>query len=80
MHTVGAYEAKTHLPRLLDKVARGQTIVITKRGIPVAKLVPVREERRRSKREVVEARQEYQRAAPPLDGVSVKELIAEGRE
>jgi hypothetical protein len=40
----------------------------------------VREERRRSKREVVEALQEYQRAAPPLEGVSVKELIAEGRE
>lgn len=80
MHTVGAYEAKTHLPRLLDEVARGHTIVITKRGIPVAKLIPVAEERRRSKREVVEALQEYQRAAPLLDGVSIKELIAEGRE
>ena len=80
MHTVGAYEAKTHLPRLLDEVAQGHTIVITKRGIPVAKLVPVREERRRSKREAVQALQEYQRAAPPLEGVSVKDLIAEGRE
>jgi prevent-host-death family protein len=80
MHTVGSYEAKTHLPRLLDKVARGQTIVITKRGVPVAKLVPVREERRRSKREVVEALKEYQRTAPPLEGLSSKELIVEGRE
>jgi prevent-host-death family protein len=80
MHTVGAYEAKTHLPRLLNEVARGHTNVVTKRGIRFAKLVPVREERRRSKREVVEALHEYQRAAPPLDSVSVKELIAEGRE
>jgi prevent-host-death family protein len=80
MRTVGTHEAKTHLPRLLDEVARGHTIVITERGIPVAKLIPVAEERRRSKREVVEALQDYQRAAPPLDGVSVKELIVEGRE
>ena len=26
MHTVGAYEAKTHLPKLLDRVARGETV------------------------------------------------------
>jgi prevent-host-death family protein len=80
MHKVGAYEAKTHLPRLLNEVARGHTIVITKRGIPVAKLIPVAEERRRSKREVVEALKDYQRTAPRVDGVSLKELIVEGRE
>lgn len=40
--TVGAYEAKTTLPRLLDEVAAGATIVITKHGRPVARLAPVR--------------------------------------
>jgi prevent-host-death family protein len=40
MRTVGAYEAKTHLPRLLDEVARGETITITRHGVPVARLVP----------------------------------------
>ena len=40
MSTVGAYEAKTHLPRLLDRVANGETITITKHGKPVAMLVP----------------------------------------
>jgi prevent-host-death family protein len=39
--TVGAYEAKTHLPRLLEQVERGETITITKHGREVAKLVPV---------------------------------------
>ena len=39
MTTVGAYEAKTHLPRLLEQVERGDTIIITKHGREVAKLV-----------------------------------------
>ena len=40
METVGAYEAKTHLPRLLDRVARGEEIRITRNGRPIARLVP----------------------------------------
>ena len=39
--TIGAYDAKTHLSRLLDDVAAGKTVVITKHGRPVAKLVPI---------------------------------------
>lgn len=41
METVGAFEAKTHLPRLLDRVARGESLTITRHGQPVARLVPV---------------------------------------
>ena len=40
MDTVGAYEAKTHLPELLDRVARGERIIITRHGTPVAVLQP----------------------------------------
>ena len=36
--TVGSYEAKTHLSALLERVARGETITITKHGVPVATL------------------------------------------
>lgn len=43
MRHVGAYEAKTHLPRLLDAVAKGETVVISRRGTPVARLVPYAE-------------------------------------
>lgn len=39
--TIGSYEAKTNLPRLLDEVAAGATITITKHGREVARLVPV---------------------------------------
>ncbi len=40
MREVGTYEAKTHLPELLKAVETGETIVITRRGIPIARLVP----------------------------------------
>ena len=39
--TVGAFAAKTHLARLLVRVAGGETITITRHGAPVARLVPV---------------------------------------
>ena len=41
MEIIGAYEAKTHLPKLLDRVARGERLTITRHGKPVARLVPV---------------------------------------
>jgi prevent-host-death family protein len=40
MDSVGIFEAKTHLSRLLGQVARGERILITNRGRPVAMLVP----------------------------------------
>ena len=41
MTTVTAYEAKTHLPRLLRAAERGETVIITRHGKPVAQLGPV---------------------------------------
>lgn len=40
MRIVGAFEAKTHLSSLLDAAESGEVITITKRGRPVARLVP----------------------------------------
>ena len=40
MAEIGAYEAKTHLPRLLERVQQGERFVITKHGHPIAELVP----------------------------------------
>ena len=37
---VGAFEAKTQLSKLLDLVRKGEKVVITKHGVPVAQLVP----------------------------------------
>ena len=40
MAEIGAYQAKTHLPRLLERVQQGERFVITKHGHPIAELVP----------------------------------------
>lgn len=53
MREMQCSEAKTHFLRLLDEVARGETIVITRHGEPVARLVPNREEYRREIDQVV---------------------------
>ena len=44
MHTVGSYEAKTHPPRLLERVERGETITITRHGKPVAAMTAFQEQ------------------------------------
>ncbi len=41
MPVVNVHEAKTQLSRILDRVAKGEEIVIAKAGRPVAKLVPI---------------------------------------
>ena len=78
MDTVGSYEAKTHLPQLLERVARGETITITRHGVPVARLVPVEEKARPHVKHVIEEILRF-RHAHPLMGEDLKEWINEGR-
>ena len=40
MREIGTFEAKTHLSALLDEVARGVEVVITRRGVAIARLIP----------------------------------------
>ncbi len=76
MNNVGAYEAKTHLPRLLDRVARGESLTITRHGRPVARLIPADSPRDQAKQAVL--RIECRRRN--LTGVSVTDLIASVHE
>lgn len=77
MKQVGVYDAKTHLPKLLDEVERGETVTITRHGRPVAKLVPVTPSKR-TVEEAIEAMREFRRGRT-LGGINIKELIEEGR-
>ena len=76
--TVGSYEAKTHLPRLLERVARGERITITRHGVPVAMLVPSPEAERPDVRAAVEAMKAF-RKGRSLGGLSIRDMIEEGR-
>jgi prevent-host-death family protein len=51
---VQASAAKTHLPQLLDEVERGETIIITRRGRRIARIVPETERRRQEIDEAIE--------------------------
>jgi len=78
-HTVGAYEAKTHLSELLEKVEAGEEITITKHGAPVAKLVPVKKEVRPEERVAAIDRIQKLATGLSLGGLKIKHLIREGR-
>ncbi len=81
MKTVGAYEAKTHLPRLLDEVEAGEIITITKHGRPVAQLVPPPDARRPDVGKLIDEWREYRRRENITLGpdLTIRELIEEGR-
>ncbi len=80
IHTVGAYEAKTHLAELLERVAKGDTVLITRRGIPVAQLVAPTLADRPDPQEIIQDLIDYSRSQNrTLGGTSVRELIEEGR-
>ena len=78
MVTVGAYEAKTHLSELLDRVAKGERIVITRHGTPVAALEPVGTKSRLSVEEAINALKELGKGKS-LNGLTFRDLIEEGR-
>ena len=78
MRTVGAYEAKTHLAELLDAVGRGEHISITRKGIPVAELVPIPGSGGANVREAVEIIRKIGKGLS-LGGSTLRELIDEGR-
>jgi prevent-host-death family protein len=82
MHTVGSYEAKTHLPQLLERVEHGETITITRHGKPVARLVPaVATTPRPEVAAIIAAMRAFQEEEGPTLGgkITIRDLIDEGR-
>lgn len=73
-------EVSRSLGKLLDRVARGESIVITRRGVPVARLVPVpaRAAEPVTLRTVFENLQKLDLRLP--EGCTVRDLIDEGRK
>ena len=79
MESVGSFEAKTHLPQLLERVAQGEEFTITKHGKPVARLIPaVASKPRPDVRAAVEAMKQL-RKGQTLSGLSIRDMIEDGR-
>jgi prevent-host-death family protein len=78
MRAVGSYEAKTHLPELLKAVEAGETIVVTRRGVPIARIVPVDRKASDTAEVIAQMRRARERRSP----LSVTEILSardEGR-
>ncbi|WP_337287746.1 type II toxin-antitoxin system prevent-host-death family antitoxin [Candidatus Methylomirabilis sp.] len=78
MDTVGAYEAKTHLSDLLERVAKVEKITITKHGVPVATLQPADPVKKTPVREIIGQPKRF-RSGHRLRGLSIRTLIEEDR-
>jgi prevent-host-death family protein len=81
MTAIGVYDAKTQLPKLLDRVSRGERFLITKHGRPVAQLVPAAVDETRILKQVIQQMEEWQeREGPTLGpGLTIQQLREEGR-
>jgi prevent-host-death family protein len=80
MNTVSAYEAKTHLPRLIRAAERGETVIITRHGKPVAQLGPVQDQRCVDMADLMKELEALRRRLPKI---SIEEILAwrhEGRK
>jgi prevent-host-death family protein len=78
MTEIGAYDAKTHLPKLLERVEKGERFVITRHGKPVAELIPVAaRDTVAIARAIAEVRAVRQRLA--RRGVRLRDVLGKGR-
>jgi prevent-host-death family protein len=81
MEKVGSNQAKMYLPQLLERVANGESFVITRHGVPVARLIPVEENVKPDVEKAIADLLAFrkQRAGSGLSVAEIKELINEGR-
>ena len=79
MTSVGVYDAKTQLPKLLERVGRGERFLITKHGKPVAQLVPAEVEKGIDVKEAVRQIKELRKGVTLGPNLTLRDLIEEGR-
>jgi prevent-host-death family protein len=80
MTTVGIFDAKNRLSELVERAARGEEFDITRRGQQVARLMPPRAPDARGQALALANRIRRSRAGqPPGDGVTIRDMIEEGR-
>jgi len=77
---VQASEAKTHLPQLLDDVERGETIIITRHGRPIARIVPEASQRQREIDKAIDDITELAKHSRKVTVDEILSLIREGRK
>ena len=78
---IGAFEAKTHFSQIINDVARGADYVVTKRGKPVAKIIPIEQKPEMTFQEAAEALKEMRKLYRGKPGsFNIREAIEDGRK
>ena len=79
MRSVGLFEAKNGLSALVERVSKGEEIVITRRGQKIAMLVPANRRRPRPAAEVVASIRKSRKGVRVPKGFSIRQMIEAGR-
>lgn len=80
LQTIGAFETKTHLSDLLRRVQAGQGFVITRRGVPVAELLPAGANLASTGAAAAARMRQFMHEAPPQTNIDIKTLQEQGRD
>ncbi|MBI3863842.1 MAG: type II toxin-antitoxin system prevent-host-death family antitoxin [Planctomycetia bacterium] len=78
MRSIGSYELKTHLSEVLDAVEHGQTVIVTRHGKPIARILPSEVAKQEQVSRAVQSLLNFPRTRLPK-GVTVRSLIEAGR-
>jgi prevent-host-death family protein len=78
---IGAFEAKTHFSQIIEKVEHGADYVVTKRGKPVAKIIPFEQQPEMTFEEAVVKLKEMRKLYRGKPGsFNIREAIEDGRK
>jgi len=78
--SIGAFEAKTHFSQIIEKAENGEDFVITRRGKPVAKIIPFEKKKEMTRKEAIEQLIEFRKLYRGEPGsFNIREAIEEGR-
>jgi prevent-host-death family protein len=78
---IGSFEAKTHFSEIIEKAEHGEAFVITRRGKPVAKIIPFEKEQKMTRKEAIEQLLEMRKLYRGKPGdFNIREAIEDGRK
>ncbi|MCL2067513.1 MAG: type II toxin-antitoxin system prevent-host-death family antitoxin [Treponema sp.] len=78
---IGTFEAKTHFSQIIEKVESGADFIITRRGKPVAKIIPFKQEKEMTFKEAIEKFKEFRKLYRGEPGsFNIREAIEDGRK
>ena len=78
---IGAFEAKTHFSHIIERAERGEDFIVTRRGKPVAKIIPFKQKNEMTRKEAMAKLMEMRKLYRGEPGsFNIREAIEDGRK